>query len=91
MGADHGIGLFFGVCPQNAKIEISPFELFHRQITLAGSHSLNHNIPQALGALRAYGNDIARVISHRMSIDEIARVSSGNAPKGSLKVQMTKA
>jgi len=49
--ANGGVGLFFGVCPSEAGIEISPFELFRRQLTLAGSHSLNHNIPEALSAL----------------------------------------
>lgn len=88
--ANGGVGLFFGVCPQDARIEIAPFELFRRQITLAGSHSLNHNIPQALDGLRTYGSDIARVVSHRMSLDEIADVFRTNAPKGSLKIQFTK-
>ncbi|MGB5560173.1 MAG: alcohol dehydrogenase catalytic domain-containing protein [Paracoccaceae bacterium] len=88
--ANGGVGLFFGVCPSDARIEISPFELFRRQITLAGSHSLNHNIPQALDGLRAYGNDIARVVSHRMPLSEIAEVFGGNSPKGSLKIQFTR-
>ena len=88
--ANGGVSLFFGVCPQDAKIEVAPFELFRRQITLAGSHSLNHNIPQALDGLRAYGDDIARVVSHRMSLDEIADVFGGKAQKGSLKIQFTK-
>lgn len=88
--ANGGVGLFFGVCPQDARIEIAPFELFRRQITLAGSHSLNHNIPQALEGLRTYGDDIARVVSHRMSLDEIAGVFDGNAPAKSLKIQFTK-
>ena len=88
--ANGGVGLFFGVCPQDARIEIAPFELFRRQITLAGSHSLNHNIPQALEGLRTYGGDIAHVVSHRMSLDEIADVFGRNTPKGSLKIQFTK-
>lgn len=88
--ANGGVGLFFGVCPQDAKIEVAPFELFRRQITLAGSHSLNHNIPQALDGLRAYGSDISRVVSHRMSLDEIGGVFREKAPKGSLKIQFTK-
>jgi threonine dehydrogenase-like Zn-dependent dehydrogenase len=88
--ANGGVGLFFGVCPQDARIEIAPFELFRRQITLAGSHSLNHNIPQALDGLQAYGDDIARVISHRMSLDEIAEVFGGKPPKSSLKIQLTR-
>jgi len=89
--ANGGVGLFFGVCPQDTKIEISPFELFRRQITLAGSHSLNHNIPQALDGLNTFGGDIARVVSHRMSLEEIEGVFKGNGPKDSLKVQFTKA
>ncbi|SMY09196.1 alcohol dehydrogenase catalytic domain-containing protein [Flavimaricola marinus] len=85
-----GVGLFFGVCPQDARIEIAPFELFRRQITLAGSHSLNHNIPQALDGLRAYGDDIARIISHQMPLSEIAEVFAGNGPKSSLKIQFSR-
>lgn len=84
-----GVGLFFGVCPQDARIEVSPFELFRRQITLAGSHSLNHNIPQALDGLRNFGDDIGRVVSHRMSLDEVAEVFRGNGPQKSLKIQFT--
>ena len=88
--ANGGVGLFFCVCPSEARIEISPFELFRRQITLAGSHSLNHNIPQALDGLLAYGNDIAWIVSHRMPLGEIADVFGGNGPKGSLKIQFTR-
>ena len=88
--ANGGVGLFFGVCPSDARIEISPFELFRRQITLAGSHSLNHNIGQSLDGLRAYGDDIARIVSHRMPLSEIADVFGGNGPKGSLKIQFAR-
>lgn len=88
--ANGGVGLFFGVCPQDAQIEVAPFELFRRQITLAGSHSLNHNIPHALEGLRTYKGDVARVVSHRMTLDEIADVFTGNVPKGSLKIQFTR-
>ena len=85
--ADGGTGLFFGVCPSDARIQISPFELFRRQITIAGSHSLNHNIPDALRALRAFGGDVARAVSHKFPLDEVARIFAEGAPVGSLKVQ----
>ena len=85
--ASGGKGLFFGVCPQEARIEVAPFDIFRRQITLAGSHSLNHNIPQAIAAIAAVGPDIGRVISHRLPLAEIAAVFQGGAPRGSLKVQ----
>ncbi|MEP6433275.1 MAG: alcohol dehydrogenase catalytic domain-containing protein, partial [Lentilitoribacter sp.] len=53
--ADGGVGSFFGVCPSDVTIKIKPFELFRRQLSLVGSHSLNHNIPQALDIIRSFG------------------------------------
>ena len=84
--ANGGKVLFFGVCPSEARIEISPFEVFRRQLTLAGSHSLNHNIPRALKVIEAYGSDIARVVSHELSLDEVGGILSSHPPEGSLKV-----
>lgn len=86
-----GVGLFFGVCPSDARIEIAPFELFRRQITLAGSHSLNHNIPQSLDALRDYGGDISRIVSHRMPLSDVVDVFGGKQPNSSLKIQFARA
>lgn len=85
--ANGGKGLFFGVCPADARIELSPFEIFRRQLTLAGSHSLNHNIPAALATIAAYGPDIGRVVSHRMSLEEVSAILSAKPPRGSLKIQ----
>lgn len=85
--ANGGRGLFFGVCPAEARIEISPFEVFRRQITLAGTHSLNHNIPEALAVIEGSGREIERIISHRMSLKEIADVLASKPPAGSLKIQ----
>lgn len=85
--ANGGKGLFFGVCPSDLRIEISPFEVFRRQLTLAGSHSLNHNIPEALDTIRACGPDIGRIVSHRLSLEDVAAVFAGGAPRGGLKVQ----
>lgn len=85
--ANGGKGLFFGVCPSDARIEISPFEVFRRQITLAGTHSLNHNIPEALDVISGSGGDIKRVVSHRLSLQDTADVLASKPPKGSLKIQ----
>jgi D-altritol 5-dehydrogenase len=85
--ANGGKGLFFGVCPQAARIEVAPFDIFRRQITLAGSHSLNHNIPDALAAIADVGLDIGRVISHRLPLPEIAARFRDAPRDASLKVQ----
>lgn len=86
---DGGSALFFGVCPPSARIEISPFELFRRQLRLVGTHSLNRNIPQALDAIRSFGPEIGRLVSHRLSLAEVAEILAGHGPAGSLKIQAT--
>lgn len=85
--ANGGKGLFFGVCPSDAKIDVAPFEVFRRQLTLAGSHSLNHNIPQALEVISSLGSVVDQVVSHRSTLSEISDYLSGELPEGSLKVQ----
>ncbi len=83
-----GVVSFFGVCPQSAKIEISPFEIFRRQLTLIGTHSLNHNIPEALDVIRAIGPSIGALVTHRLSREELAAVMLGAKIAGSLKIQV---
>lgn len=82
-----GKGLFFGVCPSAAKIDVSPFEVFRRQLTLAGSHSLNHNIPRSLAIIAGLGSEIDRAVSHRLPLGEISELLGTKPPKDSLKVQ----
>lgn len=88
--ANGGKGLFFGVCPSEARIEVSPFEIFRRQLTLAGSHSLNHNIPRALDIINGLGAQIDGVVSHRLPLDDIANILGSKPPADSLKVQWTR-
>lgn len=83
-----GIVSFFGVCPQDAKIQISPFEVFRRQLTLIGTHSLNHNIPEALQVIREIGPGIELLVTHRLSLEELADVIRGEKLSGSLKIQV---
>jgi threonine dehydrogenase-like Zn-dependent dehydrogenase len=88
--ANGGKGLFFGVCPSDAKIDMAPFEVFRRQLTLAGSHSLNHNIPRSLKIIAGLGAQVDRVVSHRSPLEEISRFLATTPPSDSLKVQWTR-
>mgnify|MGYP005984788493 CR=1 FL=1 len=72
--ADGGTALVFGVCAPDTRIAIAPFEIFRRQIKLAGSHSLNRNIPQALDILKRDGENggqMARLVSHRLPLEDM--------------------
>ena len=85
--ANGGKGLFFGVCPSDAQIDVSPFEIFRRQLTLAGSHSLNHNIPRSLEVIAGLDAHADKVVSHTSPLQEISQFLATSPPTNSLKVQ----
>ena len=79
--------LFFGVCPPDYRMEISPFEIFRRQLKVAGSHSLNQNIPAALEVIQSVGSDLNRLVSHSVPLADIPDFLLGKTAKNRLKVQ----
>ena len=79
--------LFFGVCPPGETISVSPHDIFRRQIRLAGTHSLNHNIPEALRAIDKIGPGIERLVSHKIPLKDIVGFLDKSARENSLKVQ----
>ncbi len=85
--ADGGTLHIFGVSPRDLHVSFSPFEIFRRQLSIVGSHSLNHNIPGALETLRAAGLEIGRLVTHRLDLRGIAETLSGHPPPGAMKVQ----
>ena len=85
--ANGGNVLFFGVCAPGETIAMSPHDIFRRQIRVAGTHSLNHNIPDALKAIELIGPDIQRLVSHRVELSEIKGfLDKSNNQSGSLKI-----
>lgn len=83
-----GAALFFGVCAEDARLAISPFEVFRRQLSLFGTHSLNHNVPEALAVIAAIGPAIEDVVTHRLPLEGVAEVIGGQPRTGSMKVQL---
>lgn len=69
--ADGGTALLFGVCAPDARVSISPFQIFRRQLKLVGSHSLNRNIPEALSVLSADRERMSRLVTHRLPLAEM--------------------
>ncbi len=86
--ANGGTALFFGVCAPEARIEVSPFEIFRRQIRLCGAHSLNGQIARAVALLRTEEGSMSRLVSHRLPIEELAPFfRKGGATSATMKVQ----
>lgn len=84
--ANGGNVLFFGVCAPGETIAVSPHDVFRRQIRMVGTHSLNHNIPQALEAIKKIGPDINRLISHNVELNEIKGFLEKSGQSNSLKI-----
>ena len=85
---DCGKIMHLGVCPEDAKMEISPFEIFRRQLTIAGSHSLNHhNIIEALATIHNCIPELEKIVTHKLNAKDIATYMQDGAPKDSLKIQ----
>ena len=88
--ADGGTALIFGVCAPDARIAVAPFEIFRRQIRLAGSHSLNRNIPQALEILSRDDGTMARLVSHQLPLaDMLPFFSRHSGDPATMKVQFS--
>ncbi|CDX40295.1 Alcohol dehydrogenase [Mesorhizobium sp. SOD10] len=87
--ADGGTALVFGVCAPDARIAVAPFEIFRRQIRLAGSHSLNRNIPQALEILSRDDGTMARLVSHRLPLGEVLPFFAKSGNPATMKVQFS--
>ena len=85
--ANGGGVLLFGVCPPDRTVRFSPFEIFRRQIRVAGSHSLNHNVPEALAVLRRSGETMGKLVSHELALADIEPFLNGGGSAGSMKVQ----
>lgn len=85
--SDGGTILIFGVCAPDKRVAFSPFEIFRRQLTIAGSHSLNRNIPAALDLLRRDSGSMARLISHRLPMAEMLPFFSKGGGSRTMKVQ----
>jgi 2-desacetyl-2-hydroxyethyl bacteriochlorophyllide A dehydrogenase len=61
--------LLFGVCPEDATIPFSPFDIFRRDITVYGSFAVNLTFGPALELLRCQAVRVDRLVSHRFELD----------------------
>ena len=77
----------FGVMPPEATVQVSPFEIFRKDLTIIGTHAVNRTFPEAV-AWVASGLPVGRLITDQFSLAEygsaIALASGGG---DCLKVQ----
>ena len=63
--------MIYGVAPDDATIQVSPYEIFRRDLTLLGSFSLLGTVPQALAWLESGRVQVKPLITHRLPIEDL--------------------
>lgn len=84
-----GTMLIFGVCSKEARIPLSPFEVYRRDLTIVGSFALNRTFPPALEWLQSGAVQVEPLLSHTVALEDMPAVLKGERDlEGQIKIQM---
>jgi 2-desacetyl-2-hydroxyethyl bacteriochlorophyllide A dehydrogenase len=84
-----GQTLIFGVCPEDARIPLSPYDVYRRDLSIVGTFALNRTFPPALEWLSSGAVQVEPLLTHQVGLDELPDVLTGRRKMpGRLKVQM---
>lgn len=76
--------LVFGVCGPHDKVEISPFEIYRRDLEIIGSFAIRRTYDRAFKLLEHGAIDVKRLLSEAMPVEELPRglemMKQGTAP-----------
>jgi threonine dehydrogenase-like Zn-dependent dehydrogenase len=82
---DGGTVMFFGVAPPHERIEVSPYEIYRRELKIVGSFSTPKKHAAALELLAGKRLEIQPLITGRFGLNELERamelLQSGQAVK----------
>lgn len=86
---DRGRLLFFGVCPTKARIEISPYDVYKRELKIFGTFALLHTASPAIEMIREKKINAEALVSHRLPLDEFSTALNMMLEKaGSMKIMI---
>ncbi len=81
--------LVFGVCPSKARISISPFEIYRRDLQIIGAFAIRKTFSQAVALLKAGAISVRPFLSSPIGLEELpAALTEMAAGKAELKVQV---
>ncbi|NPV06644.1 MAG: zinc-dependent alcohol dehydrogenase family protein [Anaerolineae bacterium] len=64
--------MFFGVCPKEATIQVSPFDVYQRDLEIYGSFALRYTFYYARDLLTNGAVQVEPLISHRVGLEDAA-------------------
>jgi D-arabinitol dehydrogenase (NADP+) len=68
-----GTYLVFGVCGPNDRIEVSPFEIYRRDLTIVGSFAIRRTYDRAFKLMEHGRVQVDRLIHEAMPVEELPR------------------
>jgi len=80
--------LFFGVNPTDARVPVSPYDVYRKDLTIVGSFALRYTFHDALELLRSGSIDVAPLLSDRLPIERFPEALQLAGSGEALKVQI---
>src|SRR6185312_7530730 len=68
-----GSYLVFGVCGPNDRIEVSPFEIYRRDLTIVGSFAIRRTYDRAFKLMEHGRVKVDKLIHEAMPVEELPR------------------
>lgn len=79
--------LLFGVAAPNAKMTIEPYDVFYRELSIFGVHSVGDKFEQAIAVAKSGRVNLTDIVSHHFALNQFPEaLSLVRSPAASLKV-----
>jgi D-arabinitol dehydrogenase (NADP+) len=85
---NNGKLLFFGVNPPNARVSISPYDVYRKDLQILGSFALRYTFHDALALVESGAVDVKPLLSDRLPIEHFAEALGLAGSGEALKVQI---
>ena len=83
-----GTVLLFGVCPPEETIDVEPYEIFHREITIRGCYTNPFTDTRSLALLESGRVIVEPLISHAFPIEKVAEGIEAVREGATIKAQV---
>ncbi|MFW6006532.1 MAG: zinc-dependent alcohol dehydrogenase family protein [Bacillota bacterium] len=81
--------LFFGVCPEELTVPISPFAVYKRELTIKGSNINPFVTERAIEILNKEKIEVEKLVTHQYDLSVLPEIFSGNITNSGLKSIIT--